>query len=359
MNYRTVDLLAETALTGASVKDIPVNVAEIISRLRLTWRTSPSKHGMDSYCHADVTKIELVDGSDVLFSMNGGQAQALNIYNRRCPTMNYGQHMMGNSQLSEYAIDFGRFLNDPQLALDPTRFKNLMLKVTYDVDLSDTGVTTGNLRVVAEVFDEKPVNPIGFLMSKEHYNATPPASGYVYIELPLDYPLRDLLVQGYRSAYEPWYQVSEIRLDEDNLKRTPFDWVLETYYRMMRGQFAPVEELMVGLTGAATKTYYVTPTDYWMTPVLIERNAHEDLYVGATSRGGKVDVTCALSGGGFHGTARGYLPNHCFEFPMGNQQDIDDWYDVTKLGSLRARLKAGSGGASGTLALITQQLRRY
>ncbi|KKL88030.1 hypothetical protein LCGC14_1928740, partial [marine sediment metagenome] len=57
---------------------------------------------------------------------------------------------------------------------------------------------------------------------------------------------------------------------------------------------------------------------------------------------------------------RGWLPNHCVQFPFGKPDDLNDWYDVTKLGSLRLRLKGGSGGSSnGTGAVVLQQFRRY
>lgn len=358
MNYRTATILAEKALAGAGTENIAILLKDVVSRIRITWRTAPSQHGMDSYVHRDITKIELVDGSDVLFSMDGGQAQALNIYNRKCPTMNYGQHMSGDSQLSEYGIDFGRFLYDRELALDPTRFANLQLRISYDVDVSDTGVTTGYLAVFAEVFDERRVTPVGFLMAKEHINRTPPASGYFDTELPTDYPIRTMLIQGYLSAYEPWYVVSEARLDENGLAKIPFDWDLETYYRMSRGSMTPVEELFIGLIGVATKTYFVTPTDYWMTPLIGIRGGYGDLSVGATSRGGSVAITCAAGGGGVVGIVRGYLPNHCFEIPFGEQQDLDDWYDVPRDSSRRLRLKAGTAAATGTAAVVLQQLRR-
>jgi len=359
MNYRTATILAEKSLSGAGTETIPILVKDIISRILLTWRTAPSKHGMDSYMHRDITKIELVDGSDVLFGMNGGQCQALCIYDRKVQTMNYGQHMMGDSQLSNYGLDFGRFLYDTEMAFDPTKFSQPTLKVSYDVDVSDTGVTSGNLEVRAEIFDEKIVTPRGFLMSKEHNSRTPPATGYWYVDLPTDHALRKLLIQGYQSAYEPWYQVTEAKLDEDNDKRTPFDWVLETYYRNMQGVWLPVEEFIIGLTGAASKDYYVTPTDYWTQLILSSRNDAQIPYPGASCRGGKATITTASGGGGVMGIARGFLPNHCFEFPFGVQEDIGDWYDIRRVGSLRLRLKAGSAGAAGTVAVILQQLREY
>jgi len=273
--------------------------------------------------------------------------------------MNHGQSLTGNSLFSTYGIDFGRFLFDEMLAFDPKRFMNPQLKVTYDVDVADTGVTTGYLEVHAECFDEKVPSPIGFLMSKEHWNGAKPTSGYEYIDLPTDYPLRKLILQAFRSGFEPWYQVAEARLDEDNEKRIPFDLDLEDYYRIMKGVWAAVVEqfeAQVDSTGAA---FFITPTDFYATLLCMPSNVAAYNYAtDGYFKGGKVTLKGNSGNSQVVGIARGYLPNHCFEFPFGNPADMDDWYDVTKIGSLRLRLKAGIG-ASTTTGVVLQQLRKY
>jgi len=359
MNYRNTLLLAESALGAAGTEIIDVAVKDVISRITLAWRVTQAGHGMDSYCHKDITKIELVDGSDVLFSMDGGQCQALCIYDRRVPTMNHGQAMDVSSGYSTYGIDFGRFLHDPVLALDPTRFRNLQLKVTYDRDVMDTGATAGALEVWADVFDEKVVTPIGFLMSKEIYNAVPPASGYRYIDLPTDFPVRKMLVQGYLSAYEPWYTVKTVKLSEDNDKRIPFDLDMEDYYRVRKGVDSPIQENVVSRYAGGTLSLYCTPTDYWATLALAPYNPTSSTAYTCANRGGVFAISGGAGLGQFQGIVQGWLPNHCFQFPFGDQQDIDDWYDVAKLGSLKLRLEVGTYSASATMAAILQQLRRY
>lgn len=360
MNYRQTKLLDAEDVGASGTKVIDLNIQDVISRIDITFATTKSKEGMDSYAHKNITKIELVDGSDVLFSMDGGQCQALCIYDRKCPTMSHGQHLNANAEFDTYGIDFGRFLFDPELAFDPTRFRNPQLKVTYDEDVADDGVTANELEVIAYCFDEKPVNPVGFLMSKEHYQYTCGAeNSYEQVDLPTDHPIRKLLIQGYRSAYEPWNILSEARLSEENLKRIPFDWELETYYRMMKGVWTPILEGLVGHADhSGSYAFYVTPTDYWC-EVAGMPSGDGYVYVDQTRTGGKItpytnsgEQQCKLF-------LKGFLPNHCFEFPFGNPQDVADWYDVTRKGNVQLRLKAGGSGASGVAAVILQQLRRY
>lgn len=359
MNYRLAEILAQTDLGAAGTKDIELKVRDPISRITLQWIVTKSKDGMDSYPHKDITKIELKSGSDVLFGMDGGQAQALNIYNRKIQCINHGQFITGNSQRSIYCIDFGRFLFDPELALDPSKFDNLILYVTFDEDVSDTGVTANTLEVLADVFDEKAVTPIGFLMSKEHDSRTPPASGYDYIKLPRDYPLRLMLLQGYRAQYEPWYQVSEAKLDEDNSKRIPFDVNLERWHQYRKAIDLPIIEQVIGKADASgSQAFYLTPTDYWSLMLTTAWGA-DMMYREGARGGGYIVPYTETNERQFQGIAMGWLPNHCFQFPFGDQMDMADWYDITRIGDLTLRIKAGSGGASGTVATILQQLRRY
>lgn len=359
MNYRTATLLSAIDVGVSGTKVIDINVADIISRIIMRWQVTKKHTGMDSYPHKDITKIELVDGSEVLHSLNGGQNQALCLFDRKAPTMLEGGIIDENAQISYYGIDFGRFLFDPTLAFDPKRFKNPQLKITYSEVQSDTLVEANEMEVWAECFDERIVSPVGFLSAKELYNYTPAASGvHEYIQLPTDRAIRKMLIQGYLKGYEPWYQVSEARLDEDNDKRIPFDWNLEKYYQVRKLVDAPISEVISGQGLTSGTLYYLTPTDYWASLMVAPRIQTGHWRQSLPGQGGYFRVYSATDTE-FSGLATGWLPNHCFQFPFGDQQNIDDWYDVTKIGSLRLRLKSGGGYSGSNIGVILQQLRRY
>jgi hypothetical protein len=326
----------------------------------LDWRITKASANldMDSYPHKDITKIELVDGSDVLHSLDGGQNQALCIFDRKAPTMNYGTYIYANSQISLYGIDFGRYLWDPVLALDPTRFKSLQLKVTFDENVSDTSAEVNALRVWAECFDEKVISPMGFLSAKNFESwSLSAAAAYHYIDLPTDLVIRKMIIQGYKSATCPSSQAAEARLNEDNDKRVVFDWDLENYQIQRMGIDPPVEEIIASQVVTSGADLYLTPTNYW---ALLEGTMYGNpypVYNYAVAQGGHFSIKGEATGQ-FSGICRGWLPNHCTQFPFGDQQDIEDWYDVTKIGSLRLRLKSGTS-TSGNVDTILQQLRKY
>ena len=358
MNYRRALLLAEKTISSAGTETIDIDVKDPISRLFFSWRVTKSKDEMDDQPCQDISKIELVDGSEVLHSLNGAENQALAIYNRRAHTMNHGQQTGANSNYSTYAIDFGRKLWDKDLAFLPDKFKNPQLKISHNLAISDTGATAAYLEVWAEVFDQLQIAPVGFLAAKEIKNFTTPASGsYDYTKLPTDRPIRQMLLRGFEKNYEPWYQLLEARLDEDNDKRVLFDMDLEDYHRFNKGLGPQVQEQLWAYCDTSA-TYYVTPTDYYTTPL---GQAMAASYIENTgyARGGKV-VLANSSGTAMMGMmVFGWLPNHCFQIPFGDQQDLNDWYNTDAINSLRLRLKAGSGGASGVGQIVLEQLRKY
>lgn len=361
MKYRTVELLASGDQSeGSGTKIIDIKVRDIISRIMIYWQVTMAGEGMDDYQYKDISKIELVNGSDVLFGMDGGECQALNIYDRKCATMNYKQKLGSNSLASNYGIDFGRFLHDPLLALDPKMFDNLQLKITFNEALADTGATANELGVKAEVFDEKVVTPIGFLSAREIYEALSPSSGYTYVRLPRDRTLRKLLIRGYYKGQEPWQTVANARLSEDQDKRIPFDWNIERYYRMMLAEWTPVvEEIVCRAHSAGSFDFYLTPTDYYTIVVGVDNLGYGYWGTNGNPRGGKFTPLGSSASSGIAAIVRGFMPNHCLEFAFGDPKDIDDWYDLADVGSLELRLNAGSGGGTGTHAVVVQQLRKY
>ena len=365
MNYRKVTVHPLESIAAAGTKTIDIKGTDMISRLLIKYIITKgvAGHTMAAHLAKDITKIELVDGSEVLFSMTGYEAQALNIYDRKCGSMCFGQQMASCPGESLYGIDFGRFLFDPMLALDPTKFKNLQLKISYTLVGSDTTCVASSLEVFSDNFDQKVPSPVGFLMAKELYSYTCGADGsFEYIDLPTDYPLRKLLLRAYTDAREPEYTIESIRLDEENLKRIPLDITLRKYINMMMGEWTPVEELFscIAAQVADVRVFYVTPTNEFPSFAGLCTNAG-DLYATGVGWFGGGKITLAAPGGSHnvYGIAHGYLPNHCIEFPFGDPKDIDDWYDVTKIDSLKLRLEAAGSGTGGVAQVVLQQLRRY
>jgi len=365
MNYRYASILAEKTLGAPGTETIDINLNDPISRIELGYKITLEDYAMLAALATPITKVELVDGSDVLHSMNGRQNQALCIYDRRVPTMNHDIIASGAGSHATLGIDFGRFLYDPELAFDPTRFRNPQLKITHNRALLSAATTVHSLEVNAHCFDERKIAPIGFLMAKEHYVWTPSTNNeYGYSDLPTDYPIRQLLLRPYLTQVNPSNVVDYLRLSEDNDKRIPIDVELKAYIKRMKGVWQMLSEgCGDSLWDTAVIKKYVTPTEEetnWMATQVTGAASTYDCSLGAAITGGYVQMISSTSVVNFQGRVFGYVPHHTLQFPFGRQDQIDDWYDVTKLGSLRARMQAAAScSTTSEVSIVLQQLRRY
>jgi len=314
---------------------------------------------MTNHPAADILRIEIVDGSDVLHSSTGFENQALCIFDRKTPTMWNGVALINNAQESMYGIDFGRWLFDPELALDPKRFAMPQLRVTYNSLLSDTGATVPRLMALAYVFDEKVINPVGFLMSKEHHSEAAPAlNAYKYVEMPIDYPYRRLLLRAFLKRTNPQTNIQQIRLDEDNLRRVPIDINVEDYIYLSMCRWQQVNEPFHVSIVAANQEYYITPSNWFnMVGGEVTAAAHPVSAVRALT-GGNVELS-ATEVTTMLGQTMGWCPNHCIDYEFGDVNDLNDWYDVTKVGNLRFRVQGGASGIAAAYQVLLQQLRYY
>lgn len=360
MNYRTSQLLAPEDLGGSGTKVIDIDVQKPISRIDIRWEITRGSVGMSAPGPADISRIELVDGSRRLISVTGYEAQALGYYNRPGVLFDHGQSLTGNSQVNIFPIDFGRFLWDEMLAFNPLNFTNPQLRITWNELTSDTSASANEMEVLAHIFDEKAVSPMGFLSAIEHYDYTLGAdNSFETIELPDDRPFRQMLVRAYQAAYEPWYSIDEARFDEGTLDKIAWEYTnLEDYVRRMKSVWPLIVYPMQDRATAAGTVHYTPQTLYWSSVVGVQQSGTGDPYVDAGSgRGGKLTlkagstIDCNI-------VTHGWLPWHCYQFPMGKPMDIEDWYDPTGK-KPRLRLRASTGATSSTGQVVLEELYRY
>ena len=360
MNYRHALLLSPEDVGASGVKVIDVDIDRPISRIDIRFKTTKVLYPMTAPGPANISKIELVDGSTPLHSLSGYENQALAYYNYPGRSMEHGQHIPTLSEVDLYTLDFGRFLWDTQLAFLTDKFTNPQLRISFDEDVADTSVTTNEMEVWANVFDEKKASPIGFLSALQHHNYTcGAADSYESIALPEDRIIRQMLVRAYRSGYEPWYQIDEARFDEGTLARIPWEYTdLEDFYQRMKAVNPPIITPLIVEPYTSERVYYVPQTDFWATLHLTPVAASSTVYINATSmKGGKAALISSASAQ-MIGHARGYLPWHCYQFPFGLQDQIDDWYNPAGK-KPRLRLRASTSATNGTGEVVLETLWKY
>lgn len=362
MRYRTTTLLARQAMpaiAGTQIIDIPIT--DIISAFRFHIEVLPDatkklSHGLDV-----ISKIEIVDGSDVLMELSAAQMEALHFYERG---------KLGNITVQDFgavrdefytAVYFGRWAFDNDLALDPSKFENPQLRITYNGAVYNAGVAAGgiHLSIFADIFDEFVPSPIGFLQHREFYRYTPVANAYHYINLPRDLCIRKIFLQGHQYTRAVNDAIAEARMDENNMKRIPFDMLFEDWLAWDRQEYGPVEHGMAASReGGALPLYTAIST--WPIPIYHEVNAAPVLRtIGVNG------CQTILSDGGaetttYIGRMVGHLPHFTLCYPFGDQKDLADWYETKDIGTLRLRILNGATIlAACTNRVILQQLRRY
>jgi len=362
MNYRLATIKAEETFTSDVTDPIDIDVANPISQLIIRLQPKTGSEGdSDGHPIKCLKKIELVDGSDVLFSLSGPEAHALDWYSSLIERTNIIWYLPESVMDLALHINFGRYLWDPDLAFDPRKFTNPQLKITLDIDgggMNNSQVTTS---VFAHIFDEKAVTPSGFLMAKEIKDYALGSATHEYTDMPTDFPYRKLLLRIQKDATGLEYCFDNIKLTEDVDKRIPLNHDIREILHAITAQQRPYRESVIVGGGSTERQFHITPA-YW--PMMAASHwegsaisTHATVWEGD---GGRARLFTSGVGGNYSVLIEGWCPHGVVEIPFGVQNDMGDWFDVTKIGSLKLDVLSASGmSSSESCQVFIQQLRRY
>ena len=360
MNYRLSKLLAQTSHTSDKTEIIDIDYSDPISALIVHMGgvyvgDISTAHGI-----ACLKKLEIVDGSDVLFSLTGYEAEALDIYhNKRMPS-NFNFYANGGGCDRDVVINFGRKLWDPLFAFDPKQFKNPQLKITSDIDAGGNAPSSIHFTVFAAMFDGKKITPAGFLMAKEIKDYPMASAAHEYTDMPTDFPYRKLLIKALTAGTEPASIIENVKLSEEQDRKIVVDQAGHEILRTLATQNPQLLEQVIIPISTSLKSIFCTPSERAVvTFVPWQDSAATNSGSSYGAAGGRIRAisSSALNYGVI---VNGWAPHGVYEIPFGDQDDPDDWYDVTGLGSLKLDIKALSGRSSSDLVQIfLQQLRHY
>lgn len=360
MKHRITTIFAQKTYAADATEIIDINLSDPISALLFDCQIHNSAAGsMTLHPLASIAKIEIVDGSDVLFSLSGLEADALDWYNNKCFRSNYNYALAGGYCCRYVGLQFGRKLWDPMFAFDPTKFTNPQLKVTIDLDAGGLNPTYVKLAVHALCFDEKIISPQGFMMSKEIKSWVPTGGGHEYTDMPTDHTYRKMLLKCQTAGTEPGQLITGIKLSEDQDKRVIFDHQPDDLIRMILGEYPQVEEDYFFALNTSNRYLMIAPTtrvtaygSVWAAAAVAQDEAFYD------GDGGRLKTIAAANPSNTQIHVCGWLPHGVFLIPFGDQQDPDDWFDVRTIKSLRADVNAYTAAAGG-MQLFLEQLRSY
>jgi len=214
--------------TATMTKDL--DIVEPISALEIEVEcTNGATSNKGNFISDIVTKVEVVDGSEVLESLNMFQLEALHfIKTGKTPAL-FPSEWAGGKQRHNASLFFGRYLWDPNYALNAQKFANPQLKVTFNKAAiraaGADGFASGDnilLSVIAKVFEDRAA-PDRFLMQKQIDSFLSAASGDKRIDLPIDYVYRMLLLRLYKQESDIDEVISDVKITCDTDKFIPIN----------------------------------------------------------------------------------------------------------------------------------------
>ncbi|GAG83278.1 unnamed protein product, partial [marine sediment metagenome] len=163
MNYRNTVIDNNRTITTKATLPIDIDIADPISRLNFKFNIQNVDNTPALIAHPAraVSKIQVIDGSHIITSLSAEEMLAANYYDRRISPPSYINGVTMTQSYFTCGIDFGRWLFDPELALEPGAYDNLQLKLTYDKALYDAGAAAMYMTITADVFDQKTITPKG------------------------------------------------------------------------------------------------------------------------------------------------------------------------------------------------------
>jgi hypothetical protein len=328
-----------------------------IQELRVIYQaTNGSTSNTLAKLNGMVSKLEVLDGSDVLHSLSFRQEQARNYFlTGRLPFQQLNSKL-GGVVIEEADIYFGRFLGDREFYLDTSRFSNAQLALTHALTISATaGFATGSgyLTVIARLIEEGALPCRGFIMSKQADAYTTLGSGYRTTDLALKNDYQSLMFGALETTIEPDVDISNYKLTLDDDRFIPFN--------LSATQI--LEENVRRLPAARQRMNFLNDTAVTWLSDIYGRVSGWMGPIGGTAKGGVSTVTAEqlvayMTTGDTASlflNVRGYCPHSFLEWAFGDGRETDDYLKVAGLS--KAELIGTDAAAGGAYTVVTNQVR--
>ena len=366
MKFRDHYFKRESTVNNSDTVIIDLNVRTPISAMSIEYEaTNGATSCLDHEIHDDVSKIEIVDGSNVLWSLSLAQIRALNFFEtKRLPRENADESAAA-VQEEKGIIYFGRWLNDAEYYFDPTLFNNPQLRLTHSLTISATAgfaTGTGKVTVIGHLIEEGVKPYRGFLSARERISYTSATSGDKEIDLPTDNKYRLMLLQSLITTYRPDEALTKHKLSIDGDRYVPFDIYSEDLLDMNATQFGYAiqkKKLLSADDGTALldlydivhANIYTTEDDHIATIEAIDAEKISHSLYDLTTPGTPALQTTAKA---VYVSAYGAAPYACLCMPFGDLYTPEDWLDAPSYGSIRL---FSTQAVAAACSVILQQLR--
>jgi len=365
---RTREHVIEDRLTlgDSGTKTIDIDVQDPISVLevRLDASNGATKN-IASPLPTVVDKIEVVDGSQVLYSMSGKMAVGSFAGTMGFVPNHYTTEVGADTPYCSFPLNFGRWFYDPQFALNPSAHRNPQLKITWNLanvtTVGANGYGTGSLQlsVNAKIMEQAP-NPVGYLLTKEIDQFTSVASGDYKTEVPTDYPLRAMFVKAYESGVDIRNSITNLKLSANGDQFIPFNVASEDliYEWLNQNKALKMASLAVVSNGSTSETWMGMSVGGSISARVTDLIVATDYFWK-----GNVNVFAVNGAGAAQSNVGAFIVDNgaclynVIPIIFGDKMLLEDALQAQQLQNLRLFSTQGNAGAD--VIVATQQYRPY
>jgi hypothetical protein len=353
---------------GTLVKDL--DIVDPVSALYLEHEAvNEATSNKGNFISDIITKVEIVDGAEVLYSLNLTELEALHFYKLgKTPTL-FPSEFGGGIQRHGCLLLFGRYLGDQEFAIDLTKFKNPQLKITSNIDAirthgSAVSFATGTLKcsIVAKVLEGFGA-PGKYLMAKELLSFTSSSSSGAEErkELPLDLVYRMLMTRHWLQGRDIDEISSDLKLTADADKYVAFNRKVKQLDAEVFALFGAGQLKHDIYTQHQVAWRMLFNKEPFYTPLSWEDASPEiigDRYFWSSE--GKLDINdnggnLVTSDMKISGIETGHALHATLPLPFGDMMKPETWFDPTAFKKLE--LVFTSGGYAGSCAVVAEQVR--
>lgn len=354
-DYRDVLIEDDKSIGDSGTETIDLDVQEPITALLIRFKVNNGANLTDHPPARHITKVEIVDGGQSYWSLNGWMAVAAAIYGLDRFPHHWTDARNTANQRINFPILFGRYLGDEKYAFNSRALRNPQLKITWE-DYANYTDDAHTLGVTARVMEG--LTPPGeCLLWKEIEAWTTAATGTHKVELPVDHTYRALLMRCWEAANLISNTWDHYKLDCDLGKFLPFDMDDHEMLDVLKMYHGPYDYFRYDVASSGDTR------EAWFGETL---NIH-------TNPDSNVEITkaysafwsffylwtfnvsgTALSDQAMQNTIKGYFPMNTLLYPFGRPDSPETWFDPRRF--KKVDLKIDESNVDAEAAVAVQQV---
>jgi hypothetical protein len=350
-------------LTDSGTITSQINVRDPISSIYYDIEaTNGASWNQANTIAQNVQALEILDGANVIFSLTGAQLAAKACYDRGFFPYMMIDEMPGSQQSLSGTIQFGRWFGDTSYALDPTKFSNLQMRLTWNLaTVRAIGATsfvtgTGRFTALANIM-EGSAPPPACLTTRQHYAFTTAAGGVTYVDIPTDRRIKSILVRSAQAVWGGIPGINRVKLTCDQDKFVPFDLLFNELVGYVCNRNSP---FMYKHACMLQNTTVFSPVMKYDEQVNFQ-GYQGDTVLLYTNNGAGFGTVNQLTGGAADANMRSYAANVMGWFPyntvqidLGEWDDPASWLDATLSNSIQLQLTNNVANGVASVCLETE-----